>query len=207
METNQTPQQIADARFAAWDVPALPYADQVQWFQDQLIPHLIGILLERDLVELMVIAEPIADAVKAALIDPYIPGPDHEFVQMLRPEIQPMFADELSRATMAEDLRQIAGRIQTLTPSEMAVRDVAASSEGDQFIRVVTRSARVRESFYLWGSEQGTGFLDFLKSTNPLAMPTFNELRMLYFIDRLLEHREAGRINLRQAQAGPGAFR
>ena len=183
--------------------------DQTKWFNENYIPYIAELLLSRDPIEIVIVPTPMKEALVAALSNPTLPTSE-EYVNSLPADIREVYLAPDSHTAIAEDLRSIAMElVKDEAPENMVVQNPSVVTEADQFIRTVTRSMRIRESFYTWAGR--SGFIEHLQNTNPLAMPTYNEIRNCYFMAQMIEFAsnqsmQSAQNQLKQAVVGPGAF-
>ena len=183
----KTPQQIALERYEGWDLPKKTDKEKVQWFQSQVIPYIASVLLNGDRIHECITTDDLLPNLKLALLDPEL---DANWLE-----------EALKRAPQWDEasLFQVISNLPTRSTKadEMLVENPESMNEAQQFVRIVAHSALVRLQLQTWDRE--IGYTAFLKSRGSLVVPSYEELRQVFFTHMFFEHMQARSSQLASA--------
>jgi hypothetical protein len=173
--------QAARARFEEWDLPKLSQNEQIEKFQAELVPLLVNAYLNGDVVDIILVAEELHPALTATIQGPWIAD---TLKGDANPELLKQWAEDKEfRDAIGLAITRIP--VQPLKVEELVVEDPSVVTPGDQFIRVTTRSMRIRGQVEGW--YRSTGLQQHLFSKGVVVEPNYSEKRILFFFAAMNE--------------------
>lgn len=173
--------QAARERFEEWSLPKLSQTEQIEKFQTELIPLLLNVYLNGDIVDIILVAEELHPALSSAVQGPWIPN---ELPDQVNPELAKQWEEDQGfREAVCRTISTIP--VQAVKVEEMIVEDPSIITPGDQFVRVTTRSMRVRMQVENW--YRSTGLQQHLFSKGIVVEPNYSEKRILFMFAAMNE--------------------
>lgn len=165
-----------------WDLKDKTREEQAEWFHNLIVLAIgAGILPKGDLVDEIIIAEPLRDALLDALTNPEMP---EKFPENLH-----------------ADWPAIHGAIESIQVRGSDPEKMLPMSFGEpveqQFCQLMTRSRRAQMQIDSW--DRSIGFSESMRNSNILAYLTAAERRHLFFMWHLLRMSAGNMRNLDQA--------
>lgn len=195
MEKNEALEQATRARFEEWDLPKMNVTDQIERFQNELVPQLINVYLTGDQVDIILVAKELEEALTSTIQGPWMPTE----LKDVQAELQMQWTgDSEFRSAVARTISTIP--VQALSVEELAA-DPDQMSVGDQFVRVTTRSLRIRTQVEVW--YRSTGLQQHFYSKGLVVEPSYAEKRILFLFSSMNEMVMMQSQQLRQAQMNP----